>query len=140
MGSRCTNSTAPAGIRSTEGAGCPDAASINTGVHRRLLAAAFATCVVAPVDAAPPPYVAVLIPTLGGATSYPSAINAAGDIVGTSYVADHVNQHAFLFTGGTPEDLGTLSGGDYSRGLGINRHRMWHVVHAFLTYPPMRSA
>ena len=33
-----------------------------------------------------------------------------------------------------------IAGLAHAGGLGINRHRMWHVVHAFLTYPPMRSA
>jgi pimeloyl-ACP methyl ester carboxylesterase len=33
-----------------------------------------------------------------------------------------------------------IAGQTHSGGLGINRHRMWHWVHAFLTYPPMRSA
>ena len=33
-----------------------------------------------------------------------------------------------------------IAGQAHSGGLGINRHRLWHVVHAFLTYPPMRSA
>src|SRR5262245_2103970 len=33
-----------------------------------------------------------------------------------------------------------IAGQTHSGGLGINRHRLWHWVHAFLTYPPMRSA
>jgi alpha-beta hydrolase superfamily lysophospholipase len=33
-----------------------------------------------------------------------------------------------------------IAGIAHSGGLGINRHRLWHVVHAFLTYPPMRNA
>jgi pimeloyl-ACP methyl ester carboxylesterase len=33
-----------------------------------------------------------------------------------------------------------IAGQAHSGGLGINRHRLWHVVHAFLTYPPLRSA
>jgi pimeloyl-ACP methyl ester carboxylesterase len=33
-----------------------------------------------------------------------------------------------------------IAGQTHSGGLGINRHRMWHWVHAFLAYPPMRSA
>jgi hypothetical protein len=28
----------------------------------------------------------------------------------------------------------------HSGGLGINRHRLWHAVNAFLTYPPIREA
>jgi predicted oxidoreductase len=33
-----------------------------------------------------------------------------------------------------------IAGQAHAGGLAINRHRMWHAVHAFLTYPPMRSA
>jgi pimeloyl-ACP methyl ester carboxylesterase len=33
-----------------------------------------------------------------------------------------------------------LTGIAHSGGLGINRHRVWHAVNAFLTFPPVRSA
>jgi pimeloyl-ACP methyl ester carboxylesterase len=33
-----------------------------------------------------------------------------------------------------------IAGQAHAGGLAINRHRMWHAVHAFLTYPPMRGA
>ena len=33
-----------------------------------------------------------------------------------------------------------IAGIAHSGGLGVNRHRLWHVVHAFLTYPPTRNA
>ncbi len=33
-----------------------------------------------------------------------------------------------------------IAGQTHSGGLGINRHRLWHPVNAFLTYPPMRTA
>jgi pimeloyl-ACP methyl ester carboxylesterase len=33
-----------------------------------------------------------------------------------------------------------LAGIVHSGGLGLNRHRLWHAVHAFLTYPPIREA
>jgi pimeloyl-ACP methyl ester carboxylesterase len=33
-----------------------------------------------------------------------------------------------------------IAGQAHAGGLAINRHRMWHAVHAFLTYPPTRSA
>jgi pimeloyl-ACP methyl ester carboxylesterase len=33
-----------------------------------------------------------------------------------------------------------IAGQAHAGGLAINRHRMWHAVRAFLTYPPMRSA
>jgi pimeloyl-ACP methyl ester carboxylesterase len=32
-----------------------------------------------------------------------------------------------------------IAGQTHSGGLGLNRHRLWHATHAFLTYPPMRS-
>jgi hypothetical protein len=38
------------------------------------------------------------------------------------------------------KQLAMIAGLAHAGGLGINRHRMWHVVHAFLTYPPRRSA
>ena len=33
-----------------------------------------------------------------------------------------------------------IAGMTHAGALGVNRHRLWHVMHAFLTYPPMRSA
>jgi hypothetical protein len=33
----------------------------------------------------------------------------------------------------------TLSGQAHSSQLGINRHRFWHVLHAFLTLPERRD-
>jgi pimeloyl-ACP methyl ester carboxylesterase len=33
-----------------------------------------------------------------------------------------------------------LAGIVHAGGFGINRHRLWHAVSAFLTYPPVRSA
>jgi pimeloyl-ACP methyl ester carboxylesterase len=33
-----------------------------------------------------------------------------------------------------------IAGLAHSGGLGLNRHRVWHVTQAFLTYPPMRTA
>jgi len=33
-----------------------------------------------------------------------------------------------------------IAGQAHAGGHGLNRHRLWHAVHAFLTYPPMRSA
>jgi probable HAF family extracellular repeat protein len=66
------------------------------------------------------------IGTLGGGVADPRAINASGQIVGSSYVADDSEQHAFLWTPvapngttGTWTDLGTL-GGTYSAAYGVN--------------------
>jgi pimeloyl-ACP methyl ester carboxylesterase len=33
-----------------------------------------------------------------------------------------------------------IAGLAHSGGLSVNRHRVWHAVNAFLTYPPMRTA
>jgi pimeloyl-ACP methyl ester carboxylesterase len=33
-----------------------------------------------------------------------------------------------------------IAGQTHSGGLGVNRHRLWHAVQSFLTYPPMRTA
>ncbi len=33
-----------------------------------------------------------------------------------------------------------IVGQAHAGGHGLNRHRLWHATHAFLTYPPMRSA
>jgi pimeloyl-ACP methyl ester carboxylesterase len=33
-----------------------------------------------------------------------------------------------------------IVGQAHAGGHGLNRHRLWHAAHAFLTYPPMRSA
>lgn len=50
--------------------------------------------------------------TLGGPTSRAFALNDAGDVVGDSDVSPFsaVDVHAFLFRGGTMNDLGTLGG------------------------------
>jgi probable HAF family extracellular repeat protein len=56
--------------------------------------------------------------TLGGIGANATAINAAGDVVGTSNVASGPT-HAFLYHDAVMTDLGTL-GGTYSTGLGIN--------------------
>ena len=57
--------------------------------------------------------------TLGGAVSYASAINAAGQVTGSANTAGG-NYHAFRWTAsGGMQDLGTL-GGTYSAGGAIN--------------------
>jgi pimeloyl-ACP methyl ester carboxylesterase len=33
-----------------------------------------------------------------------------------------------------------IAGQAHAGGHGLNRHRLWHATHAFLAYPPMRSA
>ena len=59
------------------------------------------------------PYIVVDVGTLGGTISNASsgtAINNAGQIVGSSYLADNTTQHAFLWSNGVMTDLGTLGG------------------------------
>jgi probable HAF family extracellular repeat protein len=58
--------------------------------------------------------------TLGGSGSLAWAINAAGVVVGVSYMPNNLDQHAFLWRHGTMTDLGTLPGGWASQAYGIN--------------------
>jgi probable HAF family extracellular repeat protein len=56
----------------------------------------------------------------GGTVSYASGINNLGQVVGFSWTSSGSNgQHAFLYSGGTMQDLGTL-GGNRSWAWGIN--------------------
>jgi probable HAF family extracellular repeat protein len=61
----------------------------------------------------------VNIGSLGGPGGAGTAINDAGQVAGYSYVNGGAAQHAFLYSGGTMQDLGTL-GGTNSSALGIN--------------------
>ena len=56
--------------------------------------------------------------TLGGADSYAYGINEAGQVVGASGTAGR-DTHAFLYSNGTMQDLGTL-GGTFSAAQDIN--------------------
>lgn len=58
-------------------------------------------------------YSVVDLGTLGGPDSTAAAINAAGQVVGSSTTADG-HEHPFLFSGGRMIDLGTLGGSDAS--------------------------
>ena len=62
--------------------------------------------------------------TLGGSQSYGNAINASGQVAGSSWMPGDAAWHAFLYTGtpgggGAMHDLGTL-GGSQSYGNAIN--------------------
>jgi probable HAF family extracellular repeat protein len=57
--------------------------------------------------------------TLGGASSSATAINASGQVVGSSVTTGGTTGHAFLYSNGTMQDLGTL-GGTISEGTAIN--------------------
>ncbi|HEV2294792.1 MAG TPA: PEP-CTERM sorting domain-containing protein [Tepidisphaeraceae bacterium] len=79
------------------------------------------------------------IGTLGGILGGANAINNAGQVTGRSEIAGPVPllspQHAFLYTGGTMFDLGTLPGDTHSGGLDINAagHVVgWSNVEGFL--------
>ena len=58
--------------------------------------------------------------TLGGKRSWASAINDAGQVIGTAQTADG-EDHAFLWENGVMTDLGAL-GGEQAVALAINRH------------------
>ena len=63
--------------------------------------------------------------TLGGSSSYATALNDAGQVVGyswTSGASGTPREHAFLYSSGVMADLGTLSGA-ISRGVAINKWR-----------------
>src|SRR5205814_6542035 len=62
-------------------------------------------------------YVIVDLGTLGGEWSSGAAINASGQVAGTSVTSDEI--HAFIATAGTMTDLGTL-GGRVSSARGMN--------------------
>ena len=64
-------------------------------------------------------YVLTDLGTLGGTESWANAINNSGQIVGTSVTSDGA-EHAFLYSGGSMSDLGTLSGGTMSGATAIN--------------------
>jgi len=57
--------------------------------------------------------------TLGGTYSYGYGINASGQVTGYALTSGNSAQHAFLYSGGSMQDLGTL-GGIASYGYGIN--------------------
>jgi probable HAF family extracellular repeat protein len=59
------------------------------------------------------------LPTLGGRSGAAYGINNAGSIVGTADTANSA-AHAFILSGGTMTDLGTLSGGGTSVAYKIN--------------------
>jgi probable HAF family extracellular repeat protein len=68
--------------------------------------------------------------TLGGSTSYAIAINASGEVVGMSSLANNATERAFIYTDGAMRDLGTPAGLK-SNAYGINS--VGHVVGFFAT-------
>ena len=90
----------------------------------RRYAVAGALLFAAAAAAAPPMYVATLIPpVLGGHYNGATAINAAGQVAGTSNTLPGNWPHAFLFSGGFVYALGTPSGmfGSTAK-QAVNRH------------------
>ncbi len=94
---------------------------VTIGLVLVLLIAALAVVPAAPrasAAAALPSYTLTDLGTLGGSQSAARAINASGQVVGSSSTAAG-KTHAFLYSGGAMRDLGTL-GGDFSEATGIN--------------------
>ena len=59
------------------------------------------------------------IPSLGGSYTEPRRVNNLGNVTGFSYLANSKTAHAFLYSGGSTRDLGTL-GGPESYGEDVN--------------------
>ena len=74
--------------------------------------------------------------TLGGVSSYGTAINMSNHVVGYSMLKTNA-MHAFLYNGGQLVDLGSLSpnvaGADYSVALGVNNSDAV-VGHSYIQY------
>jgi probable HAF family extracellular repeat protein len=59
------------------------------------------------------------LPSLGGKYSVASAVNAAGEVVGSALLPNG-NRHAVLWKGSEAQDLGLLAKGDFSSAHSIN--------------------
>src|SRR2546430_304434 len=80
----------------------------------------FTTGVAAAESAGSPAFLAVDLGTLGGSTSFATAVNGSGEVVGVGISAGDAGNHAFSWTqAGGLVDLGTL-GGSASGALAVN--------------------
>ena len=79
--------------------------------------------------------------TLGGSSSDATGINDSGQVVGDSWLSTAANsgRDAFLYSGGSMTDLGTLGGDSYATGINDSGQVVGHLVyptdqgfHAFL--------
>ena len=78
------------------------------------------SCLVAMPVIAVTNYTATPLGTLGGTNSEGHAINSSGQVTGVSLTTGDAAYRAFLYSGGSMINLGTLGGNFYSEGLGIN--------------------
>ncbi len=58
--------------------------------------------------------------TLGGTCTLAGALNARGQVVGSSNLTGDTQQHAFLWQNGSMQDLGGSLGGDYTGAFALN--------------------
>jgi probable HAF family extracellular repeat protein len=65
-------------------------------------------------------FIATDLGTLGGSFSAATSINAAGQVVGLTYLAGDASYHGFLWQAGAMQDLGTLGSGRSSVANGIS--------------------
>jgi probable HAF family extracellular repeat protein len=78
-----------------------------------------AAAAAAPASAATATYRITDLGSLGGGVTDATAINAAGQVTGDSTLNGGTN-HAFVWSNGKMTDLGTLPGGDFSKGREVN--------------------
>jgi probable HAF family extracellular repeat protein len=57
--------------------------------------------------------------TLGGSTSFATAVNNSGVVIGDSYLQGNATSHAFVYASGQMTDLGSL-GGSVSTAVAVN--------------------
>lgn len=68
--------------------------------------------------------VATPLGALGGSVAFGFALNNAGTVVGSAYLAGNTITHAYKYSGGTMTDIGVLNPGDISEAHAINSSGM----------------